>query len=444
MNKLKLLLALFLGVILFIGCQTWEEPEFKADDWVAPKDWVEWTIGSKGPNDRRNVLGIHKDKYGQAPDSIVSYKARTSYLRAVVVSSDEGGNFYKSLTIQDATGAVQLQLDQTGLFNFYPVGQKIVLVLNGLVIGDYNQLPQIGWIYNGNQVGRINSLFIDKYIIRDGKPSLQNIPKPLTNDEIDFFENSDVNKLVRLEGVKFEQEAIGKPLSFDFAPTDWKVFVPLSNGNSQVVMVRTSDFAKFRNVIIEDKEYNLTGILTKFRDTYQFMIRTKDDIQVLPSGETVAFDFATNPLGDGKWSNYTRLGTNTQWGFRTAGFMLHAGNSAGDYHVAMDDWLISPLITFSDVENGYLQIEHELPVLNAQYDAYQVYYTTTNSTTFNMNDWKELGKLNSYPEGFKWSNKIPISKINAPSFRIAFRYNAPDANILTYPWSIKKVEIKNR
>jgi len=443
MNKLKLLLALFFGVILFCGCQTWEEPEFKADDWVAPKDWVEWTIGSKGPNDRRNVLGIHKDKLGQAPDSIVSYKARTSYIRAVVVSSDEGGNFYKSMTIQDATGAVQLQLDQTGLFNFYPVGQKIVLKIKGLVIGDYNELPQIGWIYNGNQVGRINSLFIDSYIIRDGKPSLSNIPKPLTNDEIDFATNDDVNKLVRLEKVRFERDAIGKALAFNDFITDWKVLVPVGD-TVQEVMVRTSNFAKFRNVIIEDKEYDLTGILTKYRKTFQFMLRTKDDIQAFTPGETVAFDFATNPLGTGKWSNYTRLGTNTQWGFRTAGFMMHAGNSAGDYHVVMDDWFISPVITFSDVENGYLRIEHQLPVLNAEYGAYQIYYTTTNSTTFNLNDWKELGTLNSYPEGFKWSNKIPISKIGEHSFRIAFRYNAPDANILTYPWSIRKVEIRNR
>jgi hypothetical protein len=331
------------------------------------------------------------------------------------------------------------------LYNFYPVGQKIVLVLNGLVIGDYNYLPQIGWIYNGTQVGRINSLHIDKYIIRDGMPSLKNLPKALTNDEIDFSGHRDINKLVKFEGVKFEEEAIGKPLSFNDFTTDWKIYVPLKNGSNQEVFVRTSDFAKFRNMIIEDKEYNLTGILTIYRNTYQFMLRTKEDIEVFTPkpDESIVFDFATNPLADGKWSSYACLGTNTQWLHRpSSASMMHLGNSSGDYKTAMDDWLISPVINYPDITNGYLRIEHQIPVLNAQYEAYQVYYTTSNSTTFNLNDWKKLGDLNSFPSYFEWSNPLPISEINASSFRIAFRYNAPNPDIETYTWNIRKVEIK--
>jgi len=274
MKKTQLITLLFLGAILFCGCQKWGEPDFKLEDWVAPPDTEarQWDILSS------KIIGKHTN--GTPPDTIASYKEVMRYVRAVVVSSDEGGNYCKAMVIQDVTGGVELQLDMTGLYNIYPVGQKIVLICNGLVIGDYNNLPQIGWIYKGTQVGPISSLHFDKFIIKDGLPSPHNLPKPLTNLKIDFSGNTDINKLVCLERVKFEKEAIGKPIAFNDFTTEWKVTVPLENENIKDVIVRTSNYAKFRNMIIKDKEYNLTGILTINGNNYQLMIRTKDDIQV--------------------------------------------------------------------------------------------------------------------------------------------------------------------
>jgi hypothetical protein len=270
---------LVFGMIMFVGCQKWNDPEFKVEDWVGPTEPNRYyTIGPNGENNRY-ILRLHTNN--TPPDSIINPRDKYErYLRAVVVSSDEGGNYYKSMVIQDATGGIEMELDMTGLYTKYPVGQKVVIILNGLVVGDYNDLPQIGWIYNDG-VGRINSLFIDNYIIKDGAPSLQNVPKPLTNNEIDFLTTNDINKLVRLENVRFEKDAIGKPFSFNDFTTDWKAYVPKFNGYIDSVTVRTSNFAKFRNMIIEDKAYNLTGILTTYRATKQFMIRTKDDIEVV-------------------------------------------------------------------------------------------------------------------------------------------------------------------
>jgi hypothetical protein len=209
-------------------------------------------------------------------------------------------------------------------------------------------------------------------------------------------------------------------------------------------MVRTSNFARFRSMVIEDREYNLTGILTIYGDTYQLMLRTREDIEALPPrpGESVTFDFTANPIGEGKWSTQSLLGI-TRWGFRDNSIM-HLGNRASGHNLAMDDWFISPVITFHDLANGYLRFEHQLPVTNAQYDAYQIYYTTSNATTFNPNDWSVLGTLNKPSESFEWSYGLSLSNIGANSFRIAFRYNAPDPNVETYEWRIRRVEIRNK
>ena len=438
MNKLRLILMLFVSMIMLGGCNKWDDqPELKIPPWN-PSGARIFKIGE------RFVLG---KAYGSKPDSIVTWQYDKSRccIRGVVVSSDEGGNFYKSMVIQDETGAVALQLDQVGLHTRYPLGQKIVLVCNGLLpetpslmVGNYHNLPQIGWIYQGG-IGRINSLFIDQYIIRDSMPSMKNLPKPLTNNEIDFSGNADLNKLVRLEGVKFEAEAINKPLSFSEFTTDWKISVPLANGDTKDVTVRTSNYAKFRSTIIQNREYDLTGILTKYNSIYQLMIRVKEDIAV-SSKEVLEFDFVKDPLLNG-WSIESLLG-NTKWIYREA--MMHPSNQSGIYASAMDDWFISPVISYDDVANGYLRFVHQLNVANANYDAYQVYYTTSTDATFNMADWKKLGTLTSFPASDEWSNQFPLKNINAKKFRIAFRYNAPNKDIVTYEWKIKKVEIRNK
>ena len=76
-------------------------------------------------------------------DSICSYD-EIFIVEAVVVSTDEGGNFYKSMVVQDETGAIEIQLDMNGLFNLYPVGQKVIIDCRGLIVGDYNRYYQNG------------------------------------------------------------------------------------------------------------------------------------------------------------------------------------------------------------------------------------------------------------------------------------------------------------
>jgi hypothetical protein len=438
--KLRILLMFLFGAILLWGCQKWSDPDYIVKEWEGASPNQMWTIGKKTPNDIRNILSKHEN--GSLPDSIIpaSVGSTLRYVRAVVVSSDEGGNYYKSMAVQDSTGAVELQLDMTGLFSVYPVGQKIVLVCNGLLIGDYGTLPQVGWFYNDG-VGRINSLFFDKYIIKDGMPSPNNIPKPLTNNNIDFSSKKDLNKLVRLEGVTFQDEAIGEPFSYSHFTTEWKISVPLAGGNTQEVSVRTSNYAKFRSMIIEKREYDLTGILTTYRDNLQLMIRTKDDIKLSPL-ESVVIDFNSDPMNweaKDRWSIHPAQST-TAWSYRTNA-MTHVGNG---FVNLMDDWFISPPLTYMDWQNGYLRFEHQIDVINGFYGAYQIFYTTSTATTFNSADWKPLGELTNFPAAFGWSNPLPLKIINAKTFRIAFRYNANDPDKDTYIWSIKKVEFRNK
>lgn len=62
-----------------------------------------------------------------------------------VVSSDEAGNIYKSLVIQDATGALAMSINANSLFNRYRIGQEVVVDVTDMYIGKYSSLQQLGF-----------------------------------------------------------------------------------------------------------------------------------------------------------------------------------------------------------------------------------------------------------------------------------------------------------
>ncbi len=54
-----------------------------------------------------------------------------------VVTSDQSGNFYRSLYIQDGTAGIELKMGKTGLYNEYKLGQTVYVKCKGLWLGMY-------------------------------------------------------------------------------------------------------------------------------------------------------------------------------------------------------------------------------------------------------------------------------------------------------------------
>lgn len=80
----------------------------------------------------------------------------TDYIiKGRVISSDQAGNFFKQLVIEDETGAIQVNIDSYDLYKSYQYGQEIVIDVTGLYVGAYGKLMQIGSTPNNNYPGRI-------------------------------------------------------------------------------------------------------------------------------------------------------------------------------------------------------------------------------------------------------------------------------------------------
>ena len=208
-------------------------------------------------------------------------------IKGIVTGNDEEGNIYNSLYIQDNTAAIAISISQSGLYAALPVGQEILIELQGLYIGGYGKQPQIGTTYtNPNkegatpQVGRMS-----RYIWKDHYKLIGTVAgKTATPIEVKWNFNSldiskDCGKLITLKGVTLA-EADGKAV---FAPSDGSVPLTANCANRVIsglsnVVVRTSTYADFAKTLLPTGLVDITGVATRYNDTWQILMRRLSDI----------------------------------------------------------------------------------------------------------------------------------------------------------------------
>lgn len=427
MKKNILSLSLILITLLFSACNKWEEPDFEVPVYDGPA--ANHTIA--------DIKAMHTALGTGAQDSIC-YGNEPFIVKAVVVSSDQGGNCYKYLTVQDETGGIEIAIDRSGLYNDYPVGQTLYIDCRGLIVGDYHNKYQIGWKYNGS-VGRINQNALNRYLHKDGLPNPNHpfIANPINVTGANELTADNVNCLVKIDGCIFDQKYDGQPLANNNFTLDRDVYI-----NGATITVRTSNYANFRSTIIDaSKPYCLYGILSVYNSKYQLTLRTNEDIQFayIPQENLLAnLTFDANSTTTGGWSMYPN---NNAWKYQSFNgnqFMYHDNSNS-----ACDDWLISPTISLNDLTHVLLTIDHANNVGGSPASYYQVYYSTTyDGGDFNASDWTAFEpNLQNFPSSFGPSNMLDASVINNPNFRIAFRYHK-NGNANGTRWSIRGAQFK--
>ncbi len=85
-----------------------------------------------------------KDMYAANDNKPVTVTENV-YIKGQVISSDEEGNFYKGFVIQDSEGGIEIKAGLTGLYNEYKLGQWVYVLCKGLTVGDYEGTKQLGY-----------------------------------------------------------------------------------------------------------------------------------------------------------------------------------------------------------------------------------------------------------------------------------------------------------
>lgn len=348
----------------------------------------------------------------------------------IVVSDDTEGNFYKILNIQDKTGGIQIKIDNKALYNKYKIGQRVYVRCDGLVLGDFRQLPQLGlWVNNG--MAAIPSALEKQYIFRDGAVEKEPEPEIITSiKDIDAIRPY-INKLVKIEDCYFEQ---GGKATFSDLTTSTSRTLKLNGGGSLVV--RTSNYSSFAEYVLPEGSGDVYGVLTRYNNELQLVIRSIKDLKNFYKNEEVyKADMTKNPFDNG-WTNITH---GAEWKYLSnsmfQGFVING--TAG----SNDSWLISPNLQMGKYKDGLtLEIQQRIPNDAGSPEKMKLYYTNSfNEANPAESDWKELS-FKSYPSEFEISTILLDGNKISDNFRIAFRYMDTSASA----WYIKSVSLNAR
>ncbi|MDX1477564.1 MAG: DUF5689 domain-containing protein [Saprospiraceae bacterium] len=200
-------------------------------------------------------------------------------IEALVISSDEAGNFFRQLVIQDETGGIEIRVDATELHAVYPVGRRVFVRLNGLWLGDFNNLVQLGAAVVEDEDGflelaRIPESVLDQYIVT-GTFGNEVIPAVKT---IDALTSADVSTLVTLEDVQFVDGDAGSTYADAQNLTAFNLDIEDCDKNQ--LIVRSSGFSSFASEITPLGNGRITGVLGVFGSDLQLLIRDTDDVSM--------------------------------------------------------------------------------------------------------------------------------------------------------------------
>ena len=253
-------------------------------DWEAPQ-FDEPLYGNnsimKEEGDKVITIGELKEKYSSlinASSDGVKEITDDWQLQVVVNGNDEGGNLYKQISVQDPTGAIIVGINGSNLYPYMPVGQQLLINLKGLHIGGYRKQAQIGALYNGRSIGRMDTDVWEQHVrlLKEGEIEAK-------VDTVDFDENADKfilsGRIVKLSGVTISGEGTQV-----LAPDDGSVALSsncanrLINGKSSLVL-RTSSYSKFANRAIPKGKADVYGVCTRYNNTWQILMRTESDLQ---------------------------------------------------------------------------------------------------------------------------------------------------------------------
>ena len=223
-----------------------------------------------------------------------------------VISSDASGNIYKSLVIQDATGALAMSINANSLYVNYRIGQEVVIDLTDMYIGKYSTLQQLGFPDYSASYGW-QATFMPLEFFREHS-ELNGLPKPEAIDTLTVSlgdlgnGTADLQRyqsqLIRLNNVYFEE---GGEASFCSAhKVNTNRTLKDDNGNS--IIVRTSGYANYWSTKLPEGHGDVVGILSTYKSgsntVWQLLMRSPDDLlnfgnPTLPKGtETNPYDVA--------------------------------------------------------------------------------------------------------------------------------------------------------
>jgi hypothetical protein len=447
--KLNKLAILLLSFVVFTACvedDDFNTPDLSITDPTIPGDIVE--------------IEAVKGSYLSSGDEIFTFENTNDYMVGYVVSSDESGNFFKQLVLQDKavnpTSGIRIQIDVNPLFTTFDFGRKVYIKLDGLSIGIRNGMIQLGR-RDGNEVGRISAANFSEFLIRT--PEVATI-EPLEVSISDFSDALE-NIYIRLNDVQFNRaEIFPQPRTYAADASDdfdgERVLESCADGGT--VILSTSTFADFKTLNLSSGRGYVDVVLQRdfFDDFYTVYLNSPEgvvfdndvercDPNVLEctgsfGGGTVLFSenfTAYTNIGQAEaagWTNINTTGGSLEYVLATFSGNKYAQISGfGSGQANIDTWLVTPEINLDGTTGESLTFDLEVAFANGVILSALITddYTGDVLTT----EWTQLDiNIPNVPTsgfgGFNNVGNINISCLDG-NVRVAFRYQGSDPSATT-------------
>ncbi len=263
MRNLKTYLSLlFMGAVALTSCQ---------DDFDNPP-MAEPESGWLADTETYSPVTIAdiKTKYWQSGDNYYATignaeDGKRMLLKATVISSDASGNIYKSLVVQDETGALAMSINANSMCVKYRRGQEVVLDLTDMVIGKYSGLQQLGFPEESTQYGKQTTFmpyeFFEKHVQMNGQPNLEAVDTIVATGKDIIGGGDEVlrkwqSQLVRFNNCSFVD---GGKEPFGIEKENTNRILTLEDGTQ--VNVRTSGYSNFYTKVLPAGNGDVVGIL---------------------------------------------------------------------------------------------------------------------------------------------------------------------------------------
>ena len=375
-------------------------------------------------------------------------------IEGYITSSDYGGNFFKSISFVSVDGQLgfSVPVDQISLHANYKPGRKVFVKLKGKYISkDHDGLVIGNQNINNEYPSGLSRLFLSEYksVLTIGCEKKDENELVITGQSISqAVNNANLNKLIEFDNVQFKDAFVGKTYydpNNDLGSATNNEIVDVTGGS---VIVRVSLYANtFNSNIIPANSGKIRGVLTKFNGTFQFMIRDIGDVKLTGERIIPIFDEGFSTATFANWSKISVTGAQV-WSSANFGSpapcALMNGFASGSSNVN-EDWLISPALNFSTVNQATLSFQTSTrfngPLLDVlvstNYDGTSApssaTWTQLNNvvlpiwTTGSFTPWTSSGGLNL--SSYAGNNNV----------RIAFKYTSTSSQAAA--WQVDNVKI---
>lgn len=384
-------------------------------------------------------------------------------IRAVVVGNDISGNIYKQIYVEDATGGLSIGIDQNNIANDYPVGQEVVIKLQGLAATSYGGVIQLGMNNNNPKNTRIPYEIAKKHLLKNQWPDAKKaMPKVTT---IGSITDAMIGTLIQLEGVYFEKGG-----ELNYADQEMNaVNRILRDKSGKSLYVRNSKYATFANDKLPKGNGTVVAILSKFGSDYQLFLRSADDCFGFSGKEPETSGGTDTPTPDqpstgaviyseefakdlGKMTAINVSGAQT-WKINTQYKNVNISGFADGKNNANEDWLVTPAFDLTAAKSASISFDHTISqgktkvVDPAKMKVEQTIWVSSNfNGDVKSAQWEQL-TIPTWPSGKDWTTvksgdiALPASMLGKANVVIAFKYISSAEHSST--WQLKNVAVKS-